>query len=188
MNKQTRLLEAAIKLFARVGYDNASVDEIVEAAGVAKGTFYYYFKSKEDLFLSLISDGIDSLSHEMLAEISKHDKASDQVSAIIASQYNFFVENHDLCRVLISEIWHFESKWKKKYVLIRDQYIEAIKKAVQIGQANHEFAASLNPVIASAAIFGLVATTALDSIITGQKYNQKTIDMVTTMALRGLKS
>lgn len=188
MDKKTKLLEASIKIFARAGYGNASVDEIVETAGVAKGTFYYYFKSKEDLFLSLIGNGIKNLSCDMLAEVSKYDKATDQISAIIASQYKFFVENHDLCRVLLSEIWRFESKWKQRYIPSRNQYIEALEKAISTGQDDYEFSSNLDPVVASAAIFGMVATSALDNIITGKHKTKATVQMITNMAIGGLKN
>lgn len=51
MNKKLKIIQVATKIFASDGYENASVDAIVEKAGVAKGTFYYYFKTKDDLFL-----------------------------------------------------------------------------------------------------------------------------------------
>lgn len=52
---QTRekIVEAAIELFAKKGFDRTTVDEIVANAGVAKGTFYLYFKSKDDLIKEL---------------------------------------------------------------------------------------------------------------------------------------
>ncbi|NJE13628.1 TetR/AcrR family transcriptional regulator [Thermococcus sp. LS2] len=49
MDTREKILKAARELFAEKGYDKTTVDEIVERAGVAKGTFYNYFKSKEEL-------------------------------------------------------------------------------------------------------------------------------------------
>ncbi len=51
-----RIVNVAIKLFADKGFDKATVDEIVARAGVAKGTFYLYFKSKEDLIKEIAFD------------------------------------------------------------------------------------------------------------------------------------
>jgi len=50
--KRTRILEAAIRLFARLGLPNTKMMAIAEAAGIGKGTIYEYFKSKEDLFFA----------------------------------------------------------------------------------------------------------------------------------------
>ncbi len=51
---RTRLLEAGVKLFSEKGYANTSVREIVELAGVSKPILYYYFKSKEGMFRSIM--------------------------------------------------------------------------------------------------------------------------------------
>lgn len=53
-NKRKRLVQAAEKLFAQYGYRKVSIDEIVQNAGVAKGTFYLYFKNKDELYTHII--------------------------------------------------------------------------------------------------------------------------------------
>ena len=53
------LMDSAAKVIAERGYGGASVDSIVEAAGLSKGTFYWHFESKEELFLALIEERID---------------------------------------------------------------------------------------------------------------------------------
>jgi AcrR family transcriptional regulator len=55
-----KLLDAAISVFARHGYDRATVDEIVKEAGFSKGAFYVHFESKEDLFWELLQDRIEA--------------------------------------------------------------------------------------------------------------------------------
>jgi AcrR family transcriptional regulator len=53
---RSSLLRAAEQVFARVGYENAQVEQIAEAAGFSKGALYAHFKSKEDLFLALYQE------------------------------------------------------------------------------------------------------------------------------------
>ena len=48
------LLQIAYGMFISRGYENTSVDEIIEAAGIAKGTYYYYFQSKEQMLEEVI--------------------------------------------------------------------------------------------------------------------------------------
>lgn len=186
MDKKAKLLTAATKIFARQGYKDASVDEIVKEAAVAKGTFYYYFKSKDDMFLALIGTGTDRLSEQMINEADKYIDPIEKVKAIILSQYKFFGANEDLCRVLLSEIWRFESKWKQKYSLKRDQYIKALKQAIELGQDINIFNKDVEAKIASIAIFGLVATSALDCVVSGQKLTESIENMITKIAINGL--
>lgn len=64
-----RLYATAEALFTRYGFDNVSVDRIVEEAGLAKGTFYVHFKTKDDLLTSLISDYVRKVDMDYQAFI-----------------------------------------------------------------------------------------------------------------------
>lgn len=188
LGKKHSILAAAVTIFAKQGYDNASVDEIAFQANVAKGTFYYHFKSKEDLFISLIGSGTDKLSDQMTDAANKHSDPIDKVGIIVESQYKFFIDNNDLCRVLLSEIWRFESKWKQKYAPKRDKYIFALEQAIIQGQHNEVFDKDIDPKLASVAVFGLTATSALDQIVVGKKITNKTIEMIKKIAVNSLLS
>ena len=58
--RKGELLQIAYRLFLSQGYENTSVDEIIEAAGIAKGTFYYYFQSKEQMLEAVIGMMIEA--------------------------------------------------------------------------------------------------------------------------------
>lgn len=70
LNSRERLLETAIGLFAEKGYAGTSVREIVNHAGVSKPVLYYYFKSKEGLFLDIL-DMAENLQKQLLSEVLK---------------------------------------------------------------------------------------------------------------------
>ena len=186
MDKKAKILKAAIKIFAKEGFQDASVDEIVKIAEVAKGTFYYYFKSKDDLFLALIGTGTDTLSERMIEESDRYSNPVKKVEAIIASQYKFFGANQDLCLVLLSEIWRLESKWRQKYSTKRDQYVKALKQAIEFGQKDNIFDQKIDAKMASIAIFGMVATSALDYLASNKKLSGKIKNTITKIAINGL--
>jgi AcrR family transcriptional regulator len=68
LNARERLLETAIGMFAEKGYTGTSVREIVERAGVSKPVLYYYFQSKEGLFLAIL-DVAENLQKQLLSEV-----------------------------------------------------------------------------------------------------------------------
>ena len=66
MNRTKRkIFNTAIKLFAEKGYDNSSVEDITAIAGVAKGSLYYHFSKKEDIFDMLLSEGMKLLRNSV---------------------------------------------------------------------------------------------------------------------------
>jgi AcrR family transcriptional regulator len=85
--RRAEILQAASELFQEIGYESTSVDSIVRSAGIAKGTFYYYFKSKDEVLAALAQQ----LCAEMVArsQIIADDPqlgAIDKFCAIIAAQ------------------------------------------------------------------------------------------------------
>lgn len=85
--RRAEILQAASELFQEIGYESTSVDSIVRSAGIAKGTFYYYFKSKDEVLAALAQQ----LCAEMVArsQIVADDPqlgAIEKFCAIIASQ------------------------------------------------------------------------------------------------------
>jgi AcrR family transcriptional regulator len=80
-DRRAELLSAALELFARKGYGQASVDEIAAAAGCSKGALYWHFASKEELLMALIDERIDAPMRETVARLESappdHDMSLD---------------------------------------------------------------------------------------------------------------
>jgi len=67
MDTRSLICRKAVRVFAEKGYDATSVQEIAEATGVAKGTIYYHFKGKRELFVASIKEGLRELIDEAKA-------------------------------------------------------------------------------------------------------------------------
>nr|WP_235603336.1 TetR/AcrR family transcriptional regulator [Thermoanaerobacter sp. YS13] len=97
MNKtKEKIFKAAIKTFSKSGFYKTTMEEIAENAGVAKGTLYYHFKSKDDILEFLIDEGIKILKQEAIEEIGKLNNAVEKLRKIIFVQksrlYNSFAK------------------------------------------------------------------------------------------------
>ncbi len=78
-----RLMDAGLVLFARKGYDGATLDEVAHAAGYSKGAVYVHFPSKEDLFLSILEERAPLLQQRLLNAVSRDGALVPRVQAAL---------------------------------------------------------------------------------------------------------
>ena len=81
--RKNEILDAAEGLFTLKGYDNTSTGDILKKTGIARGTLYYHFKSKEDILDALINRIVDGQVAEIRLAVSKQDSAKEQISSFI---------------------------------------------------------------------------------------------------------
>ena len=83
--RRRELLQIAYGMFLSRGYENTSVDEIIEAAGIAKGTFYYYFQSKEQMLEAVIGMMIEAEAEAARQVLASEMPVPQKIVGIIAS-------------------------------------------------------------------------------------------------------
>src|SRR5215813_12163357 len=81
--KRTRILDAAVKVFAAEGFYNAKVSQIAQAAGVADGTIYLYFKSKDDLLINLFEDRMELVNANLRAALASASTAVERLKSVV---------------------------------------------------------------------------------------------------------
>jgi AcrR family transcriptional regulator len=103
--RRAQILESALRVFAEKGYHAASVTDLVDAAGVARGTFYLYFDSKEAIFLELLDDLWGHLRASLVGVDLARGAASmeEQLHAIVVRLLKTLVENRRLTRIIFRE-------------------------------------------------------------------------------------
>jgi TetR/AcrR family transcriptional regulator, fatty acid metabolism regulator protein len=154
-DKRDRILKAAVKVFARAGFHATRVSEVAKAAGVADGTIYLYFKSKEELLTSLFEDRVEKL----LAHMTEQKNAPERLRAIIDMQLGLLEGERELAEV-ITVILRQSTKIMKELAAPHFlAYLDLIAKVVAEGQAAGDFRRDVSPNLAARAIFG-----ALDGI------------------------
>ena len=106
MNKTKKaIFNAAIKVFSIEGYDSATVDEIASEAGVAKGTLYYNFQGKEEIFKFVIDEGMKLIKNEVLYAIKDIDDPLEKLKISAKVQLRYVYNNKEFFRVIMSQIW-----------------------------------------------------------------------------------
>src|SRR5437879_129785 len=99
-DKRERILRAAVKVFAKSGFYAARVSEVAKAAGVADGTIYLYFKSKDELLVSLFEDRVEKLLSYLQKELPKLGTAPEKLRRVIELQLGLLEGERDLAEVI----------------------------------------------------------------------------------------
>ena len=107
--RHQQILDAAYEVFNQVGFFAATMDQIAERAELAKGTIYIYFKSKEELYFSLLLNGQDILI-SMLTDMKKRPVPPDQVLEETAKTlFRFYREHTSYFRIFM--VMQLSDRW-----------------------------------------------------------------------------
>jgi TetR/AcrR family fatty acid metabolism transcriptional regulator len=96
-----RILDAATDVFSEKGYHGAAVDDIVKASKTSKGSFYFHFPSKQDIFFSLVDRFIASLARSAEAAIDQEKGALAKVNVALETVFNTFSHHRNLAKILL---------------------------------------------------------------------------------------
>jgi len=108
--KQQKIAETAIKLFAEKGFANTSTSEIARVAGVAEGTIFRHYETKINLLLSLIlpffKEAVPSMAENVFQEVLSEDEGSFEsfLRALIKNRLQFFKTNKEVFQVFVKEL------------------------------------------------------------------------------------
>lgn len=187
--KRTRILDAAESVFAQRGFYNARVAEIAREAGVADGTIYLYFKSKDDLLISLFESRMESVTGELEAAIPAGGSSSTKLRAFIGAYMQLIRDKPLIAEVLTVELRQ-SSKFMKQYSNRRfGEFLKLLAGLIGEGQRCGELEAEVPPPIAARAIFGMIDELALAWLLGGRdKFDiVRAADWVGAITLRGLE-
>jgi len=129
-----RILDAAEKVFAELGFHAASIVKITEAAGVAQGTFYIYFESKQAIFEEVLLD----LNHRVRQAMAEGSRGATTRAAAerggFQGFFRFTAEHPALYRVIRQAEFVAPALLERHYATIADGYVAGLRKAMAVGE------------------------------------------------------
>jgi TetR/AcrR family transcriptional regulator, fatty acid metabolism regulator protein len=159
-DKRARLLQAAVRVFARKGFHGARVGDVAAEAGVAHGLVYHYFSSKDELLETIFRDTWTALLAAMREVEDGDDSAREQLRKVGAIVLRTWTRDPDLVRVLVNEVTR-GPQLQREIAEIR-QAFRAIERIVASGQERGQLRRGLDPRLAAFVFYG-----ALEEILTG---------------------
>ncbi|GIN59546.1 TetR family transcriptional regulator [Lederbergia ruris] len=149
------ILTAARSVLAEKGFDATKVSEIVERAGVAKGTFYLYFPSKLDLVFALVREMREKILLEAEKVIGSQSSKQEELIQVIKAAFSV-MENYNDVFPVFNAVSAFKTEHWKAEKEIRRPYYSFLKSLIESGQKSGEFRSDLNTEMISSLIEGMV--------------------------------
>jgi len=167
------ILSAAEKVFAAKGFFPTTMSDIARQAEFGTGTLYKYFKSKEELYFTLIDEKVEEINRLVKAELSQRNSAVERIKKVLRLQFEFIERNRDFFRIYISERSRFE--WTVKDDLGKGlhekmvSYIDILSEVIRQGIKKGEFR-STDPRDLAHAFVGIVNSFVFEWLISREPY------------------
>jgi AcrR family transcriptional regulator len=159
-DKRRRILDAAVRVFARKGFHTSRVGDIAEEAGVAHGLLYHYFDSKDALLETIFHETWRDLLAAMRDVEESGQPAREQLRGVAAILLRSWRRDPDLVRVLVREV--ARSPQLQARLGEVGEAFAAIRRMIERGQEDGDFRADLDARLASFVFYG-----ALEETLTG---------------------
>jgi AcrR family transcriptional regulator len=142
-----RLLESAKILFSQKGYYATSVEDIVESAGFSKGTFYFYFKSKEELFKSLVEEMhlniVKRLEVFLERDLPLEDALVEYAKVFLEDIY----QNRHIAQIFLFQLVGTNEEFRELYYTkvshLREMLTKMVDRAIQRGEITYKNAENI---------------------------------------------
>ncbi len=98
------ILDAATRVFAAKGFHGATIEDVAHAAGIAKGTIYLYYPSKQDVYIQALRHNLLELKRKLIAEVETETTTRGKIEAFLRSGFEFLDTNRDFFRIYFVEL------------------------------------------------------------------------------------
>lgn len=167
-DKREAILRAAIKVFARNGYFNSKVSDIAGEAGIADGTVYLYFKSKEEVLHSVFDRAMEEFISEGKQEIAEIEDVKEKLRLIARLHLRKLSADRDAAIVFQVEL-RGSTKFMEEFSASGfAQYLDIIRQTIVEGQEQGVFRKDLSATVCSKIFYG-----ALDEMVTNWILSKK---------------
>lgn len=188
-DKREAILRAAISVFAHNGYFNSKVADIASEAGVADGTVYLYFKSKEDILHSIFDRSVEEALDAARNRIKELDDPREKLRQIALLHLERLGTDRDLAVVFQVEL-RGSTKFMEEFSAAGfAEYLTLIRSTFEEGQRAGVFRSELNAKTVSKILFGALDEMATNWILSKRRYKLAPMaDEVLDIFLNGVKA
>jgi TetR/AcrR family fatty acid metabolism transcriptional regulator len=186
--KYQRILDAAVEVIAENGYFNSPVSAIAARAGVADGTIYLYFKSKDDVLRTAIDKMFERFFGQVEREFETLHGPREQLEFIAQVHLETHAVNRNLAILMQTEVRQsakFIAEFSHHHLV---KYIGVVREIIRRGQKEGIFRADVSDGVVAHCMFGAIDELLSSAVFTGRIYDSKaTAAQVMDVLLNGIK-
>ncbi|HEX2993289.1 MAG TPA: TetR/AcrR family transcriptional regulator [Anaerolineales bacterium] len=182
------IINAAAKLFARQGFEKTTVDEVAAEAGIAKGTVFYNFTTKDEIFLSVLQQGIDNLT-ELAREQSEHGTTPiEKMDSVYDATVEFLQKHAHFGYLLISELGRIYNRWNLDPLNLLEPYLQILGRILLEGQERRDFRRDISASEMAVIIFLGIAGSGLGRLMATGHHDLQLFTSTKKVLLSGLQA
>jgi TetR/AcrR family fatty acid metabolism transcriptional regulator len=186
-DKPQQIVDAAIRVFARNGYYNSRVSDIAREAGIASGTIYLYFRTKEDILVTLFRDKMAAFVAHLRQEIAGEVDAVAKIRRLVERHFSVLEQSPALAEVVQVELRQGHKFFRGASAHEVSAYFELIGSVLEEGVAAGRFRADLPVKVATKVLFGAMDQMATSWVLGKRGYRLvDAADAVATIFLKGV--
>ncbi len=170
-DKRLRILDSAVRVFAREGFFKAKVSQIAEDAGLAPGTVYLYFKNKEDLLISIFEVRMEEIVSRFRVAVMEKQDARSRLECLVRMHLSDFQADPELAACFQVELRQSGRFMRRGVKSGLQQYLGLIREVVEFGRKEGVFRKEVSPGLVTHLIFGALDEVVSTWVMTGMKYN-----------------
>ena len=180
-----RILDAALDVFARKGYHDTRMDEIVSESQTSKGSIYFYFPNKEQLFLALVDQFANLLERRITEAIREHDRGMVKVQAALETCLATFGRYRRQAKVLLVQASGLGNTFEQKRMAVNERFANLIAtylaEAVEVGEI-----APLDTEVVAHAWMGAIYSVVIRWVYTGEPAPDRIVQALVPMLLQSV--
>ena len=139
--RKDQILDAALSVIVKNGYDRSRIDDIVATSSLSKGAIYWYYKSKKEVYLSLVDHWVKKYNAGFIENLEQNNNASEQLKGL----FDYFLDQYDndpeAFKILV-EFWSLSGRDKdfnKKLQKVYSDFLEYLIRIIKSGVEAHEY-------------------------------------------------
>jgi TetR/AcrR family fatty acid metabolism transcriptional regulator len=187
-DKRDLILKAATKVFAQHGFFQSQVADVARVAGVAAGTVYLYFKSKDDLLVSIFERSMNDVLAEGRAAIAGIEDPASRLNKLAHLHLERLGRDKDLAVVFQVELRQSVKFMERLSETFLQDYFKLIRQAIADGQQSGAFRKDISATTATKIFFGALDEMATNWVLSRRKYDLNAeADAVVDLFINGVK-
>jgi len=186
-DKHQQIIEAAVRIFARNGYYNSRVSDIAKEAGIASGTIYLYFKTKDEILVTLFREKMAEFVATVRKAIAAEPDAVAKLRRLIGLHFKLLEDHSEMAEVVQVELRQGQKFFRGASANEVSGYFDLISSVLEEGMAAGMFRSDLPVKTVRKVLFGAMDQMATSWVLGKRGYKlSETAEAVADIFLKGL--